>query len=254
MPPEETVTTDPAGINRTGTGEITTDPATTTQPDSSKTTTTQDSKSLLNQGTDADKKTDPAADSKTEPKKDSAKDSAKTGAPEQYEAWKVPDQYVIDPDTGKEINSLFKDLGLSQEAGQKLVDFYINKTQQAFEEPFTAYETMRKEWRDASESHTDLRGKLGVGGEVLTTIGKALDDLGNKDLVSEFKQLMDLTGAGDHPAFIRVLYGLAKQLTEGTHVGGGGPAKEGQTAPGSKTSQPSAAGALWPNLPSANRG
>jgi hypothetical protein len=61
---------------------------------------------------------------------------------------------------------------------------------------------------------------------------------------------MDLTGVGNHPAFIRALDYFAQRLTEGKHVAGNGPSPGGQSRPGAAT-QPGAAAAIWPSLPSA---
>ena len=64
----------------------------------------------------------------------------------------------------------------------------------------------------------------------------------------EFSGAMDLTGAGDHPAFVKALWKLSAYITEGSHVAGSGPSAHGQTAPGAAT-RPSAAKALYPNNP-----
>ena len=58
-----------------------------------------------------------------------------------------------------------------------------------------------------------------------------------------------LTGAGDHPAFVKAFNKLAAFVTEGSHVSGKGPSDLGQQKPGAPT-KPSAAQALYPNLPS----
>jgi hypothetical protein len=64
---------------------------------------------------------------------------------------------------------------------------------------------------------------------------------------------MDMTGAGDNPAFILTFYRLAQRQTEGSHVAGRGPSPGGQQRPGSADIR-SPAQDLWPNLPSASRG
>jgi len=58
--------------------------------------------------------------------------------------------------------------------------------------------------------------------------------------------VMDSTGAGDNPAFIKAFYKLAQRVTEGSYVQGRGPAEV--TAPGGR--RPSPAQAMYPNLPS----
>ena len=57
---------------------------------------------------------------------------------------------------------------------------------------------------------------------------------------------MNVTGAGNHPAFVRAFWKLAQQVTEGGHVAGRGPSPEGQKAPGEMPR--TAASTLYPNL------
>lgn len=179
----------------------------------------------------------------TKGKDDKAKEDAK-GAPEKYEAFKVPDGFVLDDKVAAEASELFKASGLSQEAAQKMVDFYTAKTQEAFQQPYKAYKDMREGWVKEVKADPEIGGKLD---QVKITIGKALDGLGDPKLAENFKAAMDLTGAGDNPAFIKAFYKMAQALTEGSSVVGRGPSAGGQTAPGQ--GRVTAAKALFPNLP-----
>jgi hypothetical protein len=242
---DEATTTDQTGVERTGEGTIVDqspkpgESTPTTTPETTSTPKTEDGKTLLTEG----KKEEP----KTEEKKEEVK-----GAPEKYADYTVPEGFALDPEVKKEADALFKGLGLSQEGAQSLIDLYTAKTVEAAKAPYDAYQKMTDGWRKEAESHPDLRGKLGPGQEVNVRIGKALDSLGDPKLASDFRQLMDLTGAGNHPAFIRAIDKWAQRLTEGTHVSGNGPTRASQSEPGK--APPSAAAALWPNLPSAGRG
>lgn len=243
---EATTTTDSAGVTRTADGQIADGQTTKTDqgsstPSTNQDTTKPDGKTLLTEQAKPD-----AA------KPDTAKTDGSKGAPESYEDYKVPDGYTLDPVVKTEADTLFKGLGLNQEQAQSLVDFYTSKTTEAFQAPFKAYQEMTDGWRKDAEAHPDLRGKLGPGQEVNVRIAKALDSLGDPKLASDFREAMDLTGAGNHPAFIRVIDKWAQKVTEGTHVAGKGPSELGQSQTGTK-STPSAAGAIWPGLPSATR-
>jgi hypothetical protein len=236
-------TVDTSGIGRTTDGAIA--DGQTTQSDqgqSSQTTNQETGTTLL-----TDK-----GEQKTEPKADDAdkKETKVDGAPEKYADYKLPEGLTLDGDTRSKADTLFKSLGLSQEGAQSLVDFYGEQISKTAAAPVEAYKTLTEGWKTESMDHPDLRGKLGQGQEVNVRISKALDGLGDPKLVSDFKALMDLTGAGNNQAFIRVLDKFAQRVSEGTHVAGNGPNKDGQSAPGSRT-QPTAAAAMWPNL--ANR-
>jgi hypothetical protein len=248
MADEQTTTTDTSGIARTTDGTIAdqgTAKSNETQTSSTETKTegTQkteqcnEGKSVLNQKAEGEKK-------------DEGKEAAK-GAPEKYEDYKVPEGFTLDPEVKTKADALFKGLGIPQEGAQKLVDLYRELTTEAFQAPFKAYQDTVSDWLKQAQDHPDLRGKLAPGGEVNVRIGKLLDGVPDAKLASDFREAMDITGVGNHPAFIRMMDHFAKQLTEGTHVAGNGPSRFGQSAPGAR-SEPGAAAAMWPTLPSAS--
>jgi hypothetical protein len=134
-------------------------------------------------------------------------------------------------------------MNLSQDQAQKLVDFYVKKTTESHQAPFKAYADMRKEWREKAAAHPEVGGDLQ---RVKETVHRALAQLGDAQLASDFSEVMDMTGAGDHPAFIRAFYKFAQQVTEGRPVSGNQPSRFGQ---GNQGKPQSAAHALYPNLP-----
>lgn len=167
------------------------------------------------------------------------------GAPEAYADFKAPENYTLDPKMIAEAAPIFKELGLSQDQAQRLVDLQAKLSLAAAKAPQETYEKLRSDWRTEANAHPDLKGKLGPGGEVSTVIGKAIDSFG-PDLAKDFRAAMDLTGAGDNPAFIRAFYKLAQSVAEGTHVSGTNPSPHSQAAPGA--GKPSAAKSMYPNL------
>ncbi len=253
-------TVDTSGITRTTDGQIAQDQKTTDSPDQSSQSTNQGSQDqsttqTKTSSTTADGKTlltEGKTDDKAEPTDKAKTETKETKAPEKYADYKVPEGFKLDDKVKAEADTLFKGLGLNQEQAQSLIDLYTSKASEASQEPYKAYQKLTDEWRTAAMDHPDLRGKLGPGQEVNVRIAKALDSLGDPKLASDFKELMDLTGAGNNQAFIRVIDKFAQKITEGTHVAGNGPTKEGQSAPGQ--AKPSAASALWPNLPSSQAG
>lgn len=140
---------------------------------------------------------------------------------------------------------LFKEAGLSQEVAQKLVSLQIDREIAASKGPETAYNSMREDWRAKVLADPDLStgGKLKT--DVTPTISKAIDSL-PKELGDEFRTIMNTTGVGDNPAFVKAMYNFGKAFSEGTHVTGRGPSPGGQAAPDAKP--PSVASAMYPNL------
>lgn len=164
-------------------------------------------------------------------------------APEKYEPFKVPEGFILSEPIAAEAGTLFKELNLSQDQAQKLIDFHAAKTREAAEAPGKLWADTQEEWVKAVKADPEIGSKLPV---VKSTIAKAIDSL-PAPLAAEFRQAMDYTGAGNNPAFIKAFYKFATQLTEGGHVSGGGPSKFGQSAPADKPA--SLAAAMYPTLP-----
>ena len=165
------------------------------------------------------------------------------GAPEAYTNFTAPEGTTLDAATISEAAPIFKELGLSQEQAQKLVDFYSTKTGKINSDLSKAVDDMRAGWRNAVMADKDLGPKID---QVKIELGRAKDRL-PAQVRSAFDEALNITGLGDHPAIVKGFYEMAKLVNEGTHVTGGGPSAEGQTAPG-KSNRPTLAGALYPNL------
>lgn len=168
-----------------------------------------------------------------------------TTAPEKYE-FKAPDGITFDDKVIAEASTLFKELGLTNDQAQKLVDFQVAQAKTQAEAPYTAYDKMREGWQNEVKADKEIGGILP---KVKETIGRALDTIGSPELVAEFKSAMNLTGAGDHPAFVKAFYKLASSVVEGKHVSGTNPSPHGQSNTGT-SERPSAAQAMYPNLKS----
>lgn len=206
--------------------------------------------------TKPDTKPEPKAEEKTEDKgkeksllnKDEKKDEAKKpeGAPEKYEAFKVPEGVALDEKVLTEAAALFKGANLSQAQAQQMVDFQAAKLLEAAEAPGKAYLEMRKDWQKEVMDDPKLGPRIA---EVKANFSRALDTLGDPALKAAFQETMDLTGAGDNPAFVKVWDAISQRLIEGKSVKGSGPSPHGQTKPGEGSK--SAAQAIYSNLPSA---
>lgn len=228
----------------------TTPPATTTPPLPNDAAARSPTGEILDRT--PDQPTDPTL---TPPPKDGTSSETKPpvdpkSVPEKYE-FKAPDGITVDPKLEESISPILKEAGVSQEVAQQLFDFHVKALQDAAKAPTDAVETMRKDWvakvnADAEMAKATSGGKTGLDA-VKYDIGRALTNL-DPTLAGEFKQAMDLTGAGDHPAFVKAMWKLSQLVTEGKHVAGGNPSPAGQVAPGAST-RPSAAKSLYPNLP-----
>lgn len=214
---------------RTETGEL---------KDQSQTqSTTPDTSTII----ETKKETQPSTDTKVEETKAETKAE---GAPEAYEPFTLPEGIELKPDTLTAAQELFKGLGLTQASAQSLVDFHTKQMTEAANAPVTAYNEMREGWKAATAADPELGPKAAA---IKENLGRAFDTLGNPKLVQEFKDAMNLTGVGDHPAFIKVLNTWAKSIVEPRLVAGKGPSELGQSDKGQKE-RPSVASGMYPNL------
>lgn len=141
-------------------------------------------------------------------------------------------------------------MGLTQDAAQKLVDAYNKQAIAISKRNIDSVTNMRAEWRTEVGKDSELGPKLET---VKADIGKALQIISRGDdaFIKSFREAMDKTGAGDHPAIIRGFYRMAQHFVEGTPVNGAGPSPAGQTRTG-EIRRPTVASAIYPNLPSSS--
>lgn len=180
------------------------------------------------------------------------KPDAPVGAPEKYEPFKAPEGVKLNEDTIATVSATFKEMNLDQAQSQKLIDLYIGEAQKAVqaaqEGPIKFWEDKRKDWVARAHADKDIGApNTEQYKTVRSDIAKAINTLDPKD-AAEFREVMDLTGVGDNPVFIKAFHKWTKSIVEGSHVTGGGPSKFGQAAPGARPA--SAASAIYPNLPS----
>jgi hypothetical protein len=187
----------------------------------------------------------PAKDPPADPPKDGdpkGDPKAPVGAPEKYEDFKVPDGFKFDEPVLKEVQTTFKELGLSQDQAQKLVDLYGKNALEAAAAPYKAWADLQKEW--TTEIGNRFPGDKGR--EVQSMISNVLDTVLSPTLAKNVRAALDITGAGSHPDVVEALNILLRPLSEGKPVRGNGPSPEGQKAPGS--GPPSIADALYGHL------
>jgi hypothetical protein len=165
------------------------------------------------------------------------------GAPESYSDFVAPEGVTLDPKLIEAATPVFKELGLSQEAAQKLVDFHAKHSAETETRLLKTVDDMRAKWQSEVRADKDLANLDAVKAE----LGRAKDKL-PADVRTAFDEAMNLTGMGDHPAIVKGLFKLAQLVNEGRPVIGSGPSPEGQTKSG-QTARPTLAAAMYPNLP-----
>jgi hypothetical protein len=168
----------------------------------------------------------------------------------------VPDTYTFTTSDGKEApidktllgaaTPIFRELNLTQPQAQKLVDLWNAQVTAKAADTNKTIAAQREKW-----TQEVLADPL-VGGDVSKVqerIGRLYDSIGDKTLVSEFKQRITEAGMDNFAPLVKLMLHLSEKHTEGTYVSGTGPSVHGQ-AKGGVQSRPSIAQALYPNNPS----
>lgn len=136
----------------------------------------------------------------------------------------VPEGMKTDDPLFKSFAETFGDAKLSpQERGQKLLDIYKDGIKAVQDQGRQLWETTNADWIKAVKADPEIGGAKFEATK--TSIAKAIDSLGPADAVA-FRQGLDATGAGNHPAIWRGLAKMAASLTEGGHVTGNPATKE----------------------------
>jgi hypothetical protein len=134
------------------------------------------------------------------------------GAPEKYE-FKAPEGTTFDDAALGAYSEVAKELNLSQEAAQKVIDKVAPVIQARQAEQI---EAMRTAWAQSAMSDKEFGGdKLP---ENIATAKKALETFGTPGLTN----LLNETGLGNHPEVIRAFYRAGKAISEDKFVGGKG--------------------------------
>lgn len=120
-------------------------------------------------------------------------------APESYEDFKLPEGLTVNPDMLGDFVPVAKELGLTQEAAQKLVDLQAKYAQVAADQSAKAWESTLQEWATALEKDPEIGGDKKQ--QSVAGAQAAMKALGNSSLA----EAMDATGMGNHPEMIRLL-------------------------------------------------
>lgn len=142
-----------------------------------------------------------------------AKEGDKTpeGAPDKYEPFKPVEGNAYDDAVIEAYSEVAKELNLSQDNAQKLLD-KVAPVMQARQ--LERIEAVKAEWAESAKADKEFGGdKLN---ESLATAKKALDSFASP----EFKEFLGQSGLGNHPEMIRLLVKAGQQISEDKFVGG----------------------------------
>lgn len=221
-------------------------PITTPTLETKTPASTEEGKSFLNgKPTEAPKEPkadEPKLDADGKPIVEKKEEPKLEGAPEKYADFKVPDGFKFDDKALTEATATFKELGLTQDAAQKLIDTYAKVGREATEAPYKAWANTQKEWL------TDINDRFGSKAELVRTdISKAIDSALPPSLARAFRGALDITGAGSNPDVVEALSIMFKPFVEGGSLKPGGISPQANKPPGAPE-RPSIAEAMYSHL------
>ncbi len=174
-----------------------------------------------------------SADGKTDGDAGKTDDKTVEGAPEKYE-FQAPEGKEYAEETLKDFSDIAKELNLTQEAAQKLLDKMAPSIQAR---QMQQVEAIRNEWAEAAQADKEFGGEKLT--ENLSVAKKALDAFGTPEL----RALLNESGLGNNPEVIRFMFRAGKAISEDSYVGNS-PGAGGKSAPKDFNS---AASALYSN-------
>jgi hypothetical protein len=159
-----------------------------------------------------------------------AKPEAAPVEPIVYEDFTLPNGLKPDADKMEIYRGVLQEYHLPQDAGQKMLDLHTTAMQSYADslatEQHKVFGDMRAEWRQQIMAD-DILG--GAGHQTaMKAVARARDALissakpGTPEFAShekEFNDFLRITGAGDHPALIRMLHNAARKLDEPAPMG-----------------------------------
>ena len=130
----------------------------------------------------------------------------------------MPEGVEVDAAAMELFTPLAKELNLSQEQAQKLVDYDNARAQAQADASWAEWNATQTEWRDATKTDKE------IGGAAMNdTIGHA------KSFLTQFgtpalTEALEATGMGNHPEVVRAFARAGKAMAEDSFViGAGGP-------------------------------
>ena len=142
--------------------------------------------------------------------------------PDTYADFAMPEGVTVDSAMLNEATPLFKELGLTQDQAQKLVDFQAKQVQASSQSNVDAFNQLMNDWQEQSKNDKEFGGDKFE--ENIGIARSAIDKFGTPEL----KQLLEEHGVGNHPEVIRFMVNVGKLTAEDVPGGTTAPTSKAQ--------------------------
>lgn len=134
------------------------------------------------------------------------------GAPEAYE-FKAPEGSELDKAAVEQFEPIARELNLSQEQAQKLVDLYGAKVMpQLMKQQADTWQKQVADWGTATKEDKEIGGEKFEAN--LTRAKQAMD----KFATPQLREFLETSGMGNHPELIRVFVKVGAAMSEDSLV------------------------------------
>ena len=140
-------------------------------------------------------------------------------APEKYD-FAMPDGFELNQEVAGEFEAYARELFLPQDKAQAVVDMGIKLMQSQQAQQAEAYQQTQEQWRNEVVNDKEIGGQALA--ENLSYAAKVLDTF-----APDLRSVLDESGLGNHPAFVKAFIKIGKAISGDRLVGGA------QQSPGS---------------------
>jgi len=140
---------------------------------------------------------------------------ADAGAPTEYADFTLPEGTEIDADVMTEFKGLAKELGITQEAAQKLIDLQASMEQKRAETLQQMVADQSQQWANQVKNDPEIGGENYDQSVALAV--KTIETFGSPEL----RTLLNDSGLGNHPELVKFCHRIGKAISEDKLVMGG---------------------------------
>jgi hypothetical protein len=141
-----------------------------------------------------------------------------TKAPEEYAEFTVPEGTTLDEQTGTEFKAIAKELDLTQEQAQKLLDFGGEKLRAQIEAPYKLWHETQAKWQAKVKADPDIGGtkyeqSIKDAAQVFVP-GESNPFVKSDAEAKALREALNMTGAGNNPAMVKFFVKIGALLKE----------------------------------------
>jgi hypothetical protein len=148
-------------------------------------------------------------------KEDARKLAQGKGAPEAYTDFTVPDGMKVNQPMLEEFKTIAKELDLSQEKAQRLIDLQVKHIQSFQDGLVETFNQTKKEWKEATIAALKEAGIVDYQKELIFA-SKAIERFGTPDL----RKFLNQTGVGNQKEMVNFFLKVGKAISEDKLIDG----------------------------------